>query len=309
MSPQHRPGRGSDRQAPVARRSTKRGPPLAFLAFLVLLAAGSLYAALSTVMRVDAIFLPGNELGLPDRLGWLPGLDGGDGLAASANDRINILVMGVDRRPHHNASEDGPPRSDSMFILSLDPASHSASVVAIPRDLYVEVPNPQRTGGVWDTRINTAYHYGQLYKYPGGGAALARETVQKTFKVPIQYYAVIDWVAFADVIDALNGIEITVPETLRGVEAYNVRDGNDFTITIRAGRQTMDAITALAYSRFRDDGDGDFGRILRQQQVISAVMEKALALGWLSRAPALYAKFRGAVDTDVSAARLPGLAA
>lgn len=307
-----------DRQTPPARsgavgrarlRSAGRGHPLAFVALLVLLAAGSVYASLAIMMRVDGVFAPGMELRLPRRFARLPGLNVAPVEGAAATERINILVLGVDQRPRRDAADDGPPRSDSMYVISLDPLQKSASVIAIPRDLYVEVPNPRAAPGFWDTRINTAIHYGAMYGYPGGGPALARRTVEHTFKIPITYYAVIDWVAFADIIDALGGVEISVPETLRGVEAFNVRDGNAFPITIRAGRQSMDSITALAYARFRDDEAGDFGRVLRQQQVISAAMEQALALGWLGRAPALYGRFRSAVDTDIAAVRMPGIAA
>jgi LCP family protein required for cell wall assembly len=275
----------------------------------MVLAAGAIYGAVAVIVRVDSLLVPGSSLGLPRRIARLPGLDAPLVDDAGAGGRINILVLGVDRRPHHDPDAEGPPRTDSIYIVSLDPLQKTGTVLAVPRDLYVEVPNPRRGSGFWDTRINTAYHYGALYKYPGGGPALARDTIEHNFKVKIDYYAVIDWVAFADVIDALGGIEVTVPDTLRGVEAFNVRDGNAFPITIRAGRQPMDSITALAYARFRDDDDGDFGRIVRQQQVMTAVMEKALALGWLGRTPTLYARFRGAVDTDIGPARLPGLVA
>lgn len=292
-----------------ATREARRGHPIAFLVTLIVLAAGALYGALAVIVRVDSLLVPGGAATLPRRLARLPGIEAPLLDDTAGRDRINILVLGVDRRPHHDPEADGPPRTDSMYIVSLDPLEKTATVVAVPRDLYVEVPNPRGGPGFWDTRINTAYHYGALYHYPGGGPALARETVEHTFKVKIHYYAVIDWVAFADAIDALGGIEVTVPETLRGVEAFNVRDGNAFPITIRAGRQPMDSITALAYARYRDGDDGDFGRIARQQQVMSAVIEKALALGWLGRAPALYARFRDAVETDISAVRLPGLTA
>ena len=292
-----------------AAREARRGHPIAFLVTLIVLAAGAVYGALAVVVRVDALLVPGISVSLPWRFAQLPGLDSAVADDGIGSDRINILVLGVDRRPHHDPALDGPPRTDSMYVVSLDPLQKTATAVALPRDLYVEVPNPRGGAGYWDTRINTAYHYGALYKYPGGGAALARQTVEHNFKLKIHQYVVIDWVAFADIVDALDGVEVTVPETLRGVEAYNVRDGNSFPITIRAGRQSFDSITALAYSRYRDGDDGDFGRIARQQQVMMAVAEKALELGWLGRAPSLYTRFRGAFETDITPLRLTGLAA
>ncbi|MFN8556534.1 MAG: LCP family protein [Dehalococcoidia bacterium] len=276
---------------------------------IALLAGGALYAALAIIVRIDDILIPGNQLSLPGPLARVPGLDVGVSDAGAFHDRINILILGLDRRPHHAPGADGPPRSDSVYVLSIDPLTRAGGVLAVPRDLYVNMPSPDGKSGVWQTRINTAYHYGAYYKYPGGGAALARETVEQTLKIKINYYIVVDWVAFADVIDALGGIEVTVPVPLRRVEAFNVRDGNAFPIDIPAGRQPMDSITALAYSRYRGDAGGDLARIRRQQQVMQAAMDKAFSLGWVGNAPALWARYRGAVETDITTARLPGLAA
>ncbi len=299
----------AESESPTISRGARRRQHATLIAAIALLAGGALYAALAIAVRVDTIFFPGNTLTLPGPLAKLPGLDANPAQDAPITDRINILILGLDRRPHHTIDEDGPPRSDSMYVLSIDPVTKSAGVLAIPRDLYVEVPNPQGRGEPWVTRINTAYHYGVFYKYPGGGPGLARETIERTFKLKINYYITLDWVAFADIIDALGGIDITVPETLTNVEAFNVRDANVTSITIPAGRQTMDSITALAYSRHRGDAGGDLARIRRQQQVMQAAMDKALSLGWLSSAPGIWNKYRGAFDTDITAARLPGFLA
>lgn len=287
----------------------QRRQRIALIAGIVLLAAGAIYAALAIAVRVDSIFFPGNSVALPGPLARVPGLDAKPAESSALTDRINILVLGLDRRPHHAVDADGPPRADSIHILSIDPVTKTGGVLAIPRDLYVDMPNPQGRGAPWQTRVNTAYSNGIAYKYPGGGPALARETVEQLLKIKINYYVVLDWVAFADVIDALGGIEVVVPAPLNGVEAFNVRDFNAYPINIAAGRQPMDSITALAYSRYRGDAAADLGRISRQHQVMQAVMEKGLALGWLSSAPTLWNKYRGAIDTDISPARLPGLVA
>jgi hypothetical protein len=182
--------------APAA--PAQRGQPIAFFLALLLLAATSLYAALLVVQRIDEILFPGANFGLPKTLARLPGLDSGGDSALPA-DRINILVLGLDQRPHHAPDLDGPPRSDSIYIVSLDPHSRTGSVVAVPRDLYVEMPNPRGGSGYWDTRVNTAYHYGEYYRYPGGGAGLARATIEHVFKLKIHHHAVIDWTGFAAV--------------------------------------------------------------------------------------------------------------
>jgi LCP family protein required for cell wall assembly len=299
----------ADSEAFAATRGEGRRQKAVFIAAILLLAAGAMYAALAVAVRVDAIFFPGNSVTLPGPLARVPGLDSKPADGSPITDRINILILGLDRRPHHTISPENPGRADSIHVLSVDPVTKTGGVLAIPRDLYVEMPNPQGRSGTWQTRINTAYQNGAYYKYPGGGPALARDTVEGLLKIKINYYMVVDWTAFAEIIDALGGIDVTVPTALRRVEAVNARDGNSWTIDIPAGRQHMDSITALAYSRYRGDALGDIARIQRQQQVMLASMEKALTLGWLSSAPSLWTKYRGAVDTDISTARLPGLVA
>ena len=280
-----------------------------FAAAIVMLAAGALYAALAIVVRVDQIFFPGNSVPLPGPLGRVPGLDSVPGESSPVTDRINILILGLDRRPHHSPDVDGPPRSDSIYVLSVDPLTKTGGLLAIPRDLYVNIPNPEGKDFAWSTRINTAYQYGAVYKYPGGGPALARDTVERLLKIKIHYYIVVDWVGFANVIDEMHGIELTVTTPLYDVEGFNPRNGHSFLIDIPAGRQPMDGITALAYSRYRGDEEGDVGRIKRQQQVMQAAMDKALSLGWLGNGLAMWNKYRASFDTDIAPARLPGLIA
>jgi LCP family protein required for cell wall assembly len=275
---------------------------------LISLAVGGLYTATSVVVHVDNVVLPGVDVSLPRPVAKvLPGLDPEPSEGSPGTKRINILLLGVDRRPHHDPAKDGPPNTDSIHILSLDPITKTASALSLPRDLYVEVPSPEKSGEFWEIRINTAFKLGEEYGYQGGGPAFAKRAIEYNFHLPIDYYAVVDWVAFADVIDALGGIWVTVPEEMRNVEGFNPRDGNSFTITIPAGTHYLDSITALAYARFRDDDQNDFGRIDRQQAVMRATADEALRAGWLTRAPKLYDRFRDAVQTDLSALKVPGL--
>src|SRR5215211_1779184 len=296
----------TDTAAPPRRRF---GRPLAlFLLLLTSLAAGGLYVSTSVITHVDNVLSPGMEFSLPKHVTKvLPGLDAAPPEGAPGTRRINVLVLGVDRRPHHDPAKDGPPNTDSIHLLSLDPVTKTASAVAIPRDLYVEVPDPEKKGAYTEIRINTAYKRGIEAKYPGGGPTFAKRAIEYTFQVPIDYYVVVDWLAFADVIDAMQGVWITVPVEMHNVEAVNPRDGNAYYITIPAGTQYMDAITALAYARYRSDEQSDFGRIKRQQEVMRSAADEALRRGWLKSGPQLYGRFKDAVDTDLSNAKLPGV--
>ncbi len=81
-------------------------------------------------------------------------------------ERVNILLLGIDPRD----TDLGPPQSDTMIVLTIDPASHTAGILSIPRDLWVQVP------GFDEGKIDTAYFVGEVEKYPGGGPALAAGT-------------------------------------------------------------------------------------------------------------------------------------
>ncbi|HEY6073428.1 MAG TPA: LCP family protein, partial [Anaerolineales bacterium] len=99
--------------------------------------------------------------------------------------RVNILFIGLDYRDY--IANEGPPRSDSMILFTIDPLSKTAGMVSIPRDMWVNIP------GYGYSRINTAYSTGEGNKVPGGGPGLAMRTVEGLLGVPIQYYGQIDF--------------------------------------------------------------------------------------------------------------------
>ena len=283
-----------------------------FMLLLFSLAAGGLYTATAIVVHVDSLILPGVNvevrLPLPEPVSRVvPPLVATPVEGSPGTTRINILILGIDRRPHHDPKVDGPPNADSIHLVSLDPVSRTATALALPRDLYLEVPSPQKQGDFWEARVNSSFRLGEQYKYPGGGPALTRATIQQAFHLPIDYYVVIDWVAFAEVVDAMGGIDFTSPAELNNVEVFNPRNAHTFFVTIPGGPIHLDGVWALAYARHRGENDDDFGRIHRQQQVMQAAAERALQLGWLTQGPQLYTRFRGAVDTDLPLAKLPGV--
>ena len=100
----------------------------------------------------------------------------------NGSDRVTILVMGLDYRDWEAGL--GAPRTDSMMLVTVDPVAHTAGMMSIPRDLWVEIP------GFEHNRINTAYFLGESYNLPGGGPALAMRTVENLIGVPVSYYAV-----------------------------------------------------------------------------------------------------------------------
>ncbi len=274
------------------------------LAFAVLVfAVGAAYGALVLVTRVDEILFPGNGIRLSGPIGSLPGMDSGSGDSGIGKDRINFLVMGLDRRPREGQSAS---RSDTMFVLTIDPQAKTAGILGIPRDLYVDIPYGD--GGYFEERINTAMVYGEANDYPGGGRQLAIDTVEHNLGVKIDHYVIIDFEGFKEVIDALGGIDVDVPTYLSDPTYSDTELPGDFDPQeFEPGPHHMDGETALAYARIRKDS-GDLDRIQRQQRIIFAVMDKALSLDVLRNALELWSKYKDAIDTDINDFQIAGFA-
>ncbi len=216
-------------------------------------------------------------------------------------ERVNILVMGIDQREN----EQGPWRTDTMLVLTLDPVSMSGGMLSIPRDLWVPIP------GYEEGRINQAHFLGEAYDYPGGGPALAVKTVQYNVGVPIHYYGRFNFTAFEKMVDLIGGIDVYVAEEINDStypdEAYGYAP-----LYIPAGWQHLNGEMALKYARTRHSPGGDFDRAKRQQQVVLAIFEQVTRLELLpqlaARAPDLWQTLQGAVETDLTLDQIIALA-
>jgi len=213
--------------------------------------------------------------------------------------RVNILMMGLDYGDWagRNDSTSGASRTDSMILFTIDPVSKTAGMLSIPRDMWVDIP------GFDYGPINTAYFLGDAFKMPGGGPGVAVATVEEFLGVPIQYYAQIDFSAFAKFIDEMGGITINVPNTM-----HLSLIGSPSVFEIKPGVQTLDGPTLLAYARDRhDDAKGgytdDYARSLRQQQVIMAIRDQILQAKMLptliAKAPAMFQDLSSGIRTNM----------
>jgi LCP family protein required for cell wall assembly len=208
-------------------------------------------------------------------------------------ERVNVVVMGIDQREH----EQGPWRTDTMLVLTIDPVTMSGGMLSIPRDLWVPIP------GYEEGRINTAHYLGDMYDYPGGGPALAAKTLQYNLGVPIHHYARLNFTAFERLVDLIGGIDIYLEEEIADSTYPDEAYGYD-PLHIPAGWQHFDGEMALKYARTRHSAGGDFDRAKRQQQVLLAVFEQVTRLELLpqlaSRAPELWETLEGSVVTDLT---------
>ncbi len=216
-----------------------------------------------------------------------------------SNDRLTVLVMGVDRRPGESFST----RTDTMIVLSIDPENDTASMLSIPRDLYVDIP------GVGNQRINTALPYGAYNGGEAGGADLVRRTINHNLGISIDHYILLDFQTVIDVIDEAGGVMIDVPYDIDDPTYPDMNYGFD-PLFIPQGRWLMSGEVALKYMRTRH-ADGDFNRSKRQQQVILAFRDALLAdglAGAAAKARSFYSEARDGVVTDMAITDMLGIA-
>ncbi|MBI5467180.1 MAG: LCP family protein, partial [Candidatus Kerfeldbacteria bacterium] len=212
---------------------------------------------------------------------------GDEQLQGEADDRINMLLLGIGGPGH-----DGPYLTDTMIVVSYKPSLNQVSMLSIPRDLVVNIP------GYDYRKINNVLSFGRDQKYPGGGEALTIKVVSDLLDIPIQYYGLIDFKGFQEIIDRVGGIDVTVDTAFTD---YSFPDNNYGYQTIRfaKGPQHLDGTTALNFARSRhgNNGEGsDFARAARQQKIIEALKDKLLSFGTLSN-PKKISDILGALGT------------
>ena len=188
-----------------------------------------------------------------------------------SRERINILLLGVDARDINH-----PGNTDSMTILSIDKETKDVSMLSIPRDARVEIP------GRGLDKINSAY--------PHGGFDTTIETVENFLDIKIDYYILINFDEFKNIVDTLDGIYVDVePGTAAKVPELRGKSG----LSHLNGEQ------ALAYSRFRFDSAGDMGRVKRHQKIIQGIIDEALKPEKLTKAPIILNQLRENTRTNI----------
>jgi polyisoprenyl-teichoic acid--peptidoglycan teichoic acid transferase len=189
---------------------------------------------------------------------------------------INVLLLGSDSRGEKQA------RTDTIMIAHYDPQTNAFKLVSLMRDMLVTVPDHGQQ------KLNAAYSF--------GGPELLRQTIKENFDLDIHYYAIVDFQGFEKAIDVLvpNGMEVDVPYEM----SYGIG------MTINEGKQKLHGKELLGYVRFRHDRLSDFGRIQRQQEVISKLKEEALGPESIIKLPELVGLLNKYLDTDIDSSTL-----
>lgn len=200
----------------------------------------------------------------------------------------NYLVLGADVRP-------GPwlMHTDSIMLIAIDHDTQQVGVLSIPRDLWVDIP------GWGADRINKAYFVGDYQKRKGGGAALAREVVEKTLSVPIAHVVLIKMDGLEQLVDALDGVTVKLDCPLYE-QTPDPRNPNRLVNwTLPAGEVRLNGADARKFATYRYL-TSDFGRAQRQQMLIWAIRNRAKSLDILPRIPQLWDTLSRTIKTDLT---------
>lgn len=180
------------------------------------------------------------------------------------NDIVNIAFFGLDRRNPNESS-----RSDSIMIISIDPKREKVKVTSVMRDTYVSIP------GYEDTRINHAYAY--------AGPLLAIKTINSNFDMDIRNYATVDFFGLEKLIDKVGGVEMDVSAAEADLMNSYIAGINKITGEssnfVNPGTQVLNGRQAVAYSRIRYVGNGDYERTERQRDILNKLFVKIKASG------------------------------
>ena len=218
------------------------------------------------------------------------------------DDTTNILLLGSDTPIGEESA-----RTDTIMIVAINRDSNTASIISLPRDLYVYIP-----GSIMN-RLNTALARGEEKEYEGGGIGLLKQTILYNFGIPIHNYARVDFDAFQEIVDAIGGVEMAVSCRLQdwrlkepGLDIHDEDNWEQFAL--EQGIYEMDGDLALWYARSRITSS-DFDRGRRQQQLLRAMLNQGIDLGLITQVPTLWNTFKTRVDTDMDIGLILQLAA
>jgi len=178
---------------------------------------------------------------------------------------LNVLMLGSDSRDPDKTADS---RTDTIMLLHVDADHKKAEVISIPRDTWVFVPtSPDGNNGNTMAKINAAYAW--------GGTPLIVQTVEGFTGVHIDHVALIDFGGFAQVVDALGGVDLKIEKTIKSIHSpYR---------TFKKGTQHLTGAEALDYVRQRYQfADGDFSRERHQREFLQALLDKAASAGTLA---------------------------
>jgi LCP family protein required for cell wall assembly len=217
---------------------------------------------------------------------------------------MTLLAIGSDTR----GSSYNYGLADVIRIVRVDFITPRLTVLEIPRDLWVEIPEIEDNIGQDHEKLNQAYLYGNpgdgfgYWDDPSAGPGLLARTLDLNFGIKADHYVAVNMKTFVRMVDAVDGIDVTLPRTVDG----RTEDNNSKSLIYAAGTHHLDGTRALALARVRTSGV--FERADNQNLVLCALRKKLTEPSIVTRIPQLIDSFQGSIQTDLSPAAISQLA-
>ena len=191
---------------------------------------------------------------------------GGAGRAPASRERINLLIIGIDKVDGRTAT-----LTDTIMVVSIDPVGETVSMLSVPRDL---IGVPLGDGDTFAPKLNALYSYAERHpeRFPDGGVRALENAVGALLGIEIHYYAMMDFTGFVQMVDAVGGLDINVTRGFYDpmYDGYGFQNGMGWGV--EPGPHHFNGLEALAYARARKgETETDFTRQARQQEILLAL--------------------------------------
>jgi LCP family protein required for cell wall assembly len=214
-----------------------------------------------------------------------------------------VLALGIDGSENYLYG-----LSDVIRVVRVDFVTPKVTVLDLPRDLWVEIPEIEEKYGITHGKLNQAYFYGTpgmgYYDGPGAGAGLLARTLDLNFDLTVDHYGAVNMQTFVKLVDAVGGIDIYLPTDMDGTP---VDDKTEDMGYFYAGQQHFSGDQALRFSRIRKRYNV-FTRTSNQNMVLCALKDKVTSPAVVPKIPQIISAFQDAILTDLSPEQLLQLA-
>ncbi|MFC0013782.1 MULTISPECIES: LCP family protein [Allobacillus] len=259
------------------KKSRRRKILLILLVIFILIAGYVFYEYWDGKRQAEKVGAQDNELN-QEYMESFEGVEEAEGIT-------NVLLLGAD------SDEYGNPRTDTIMMAQYDVDREKVKLISFMRDSYVEIP------GMGFNKLNASF--------ARGGPELVRQAISHNFGMDAQYYAIVDFEGFTRIVDTISpgGVEIDVEKRMQ----YTDKKAG-LNIDLEPGQQKLDGEQLLHYVRFRSDNENDFGRVRRQQKVLSVLKDEAMSFTGIMNLPRAVGTLEPFVNTNMKTKKILSLA-
>ncbi|WP_338231031.1 LCP family glycopolymer transferase [Companilactobacillus muriivasis] len=202
---------------------------------------------------------------------------------------VSILLLGVDTTDDgvRDAEKDYRGNSDTMIVVTVNPDTNKTTMMSVPRDSMAQIWKSSSNNTRKIQKINSAYNI--------GNEESAVATTEKFLNIPIDYYVKVDFNSLTQIVNAVGGVDVDVPFS------FSYGDTGQKESHFKKGKMHLNGKQALDYSRMRyEDPKGDYGRQLRQRQVITAIIKSAASAKTFTRYQKVLDSISSSMTTNLS---------